>query len=89
MAQMRAAKERKRIENSEPLSIWIPPEVRRRVVIYDYDFGEVTHEIVCRRSNRIDSYEVMVDGNIQPGRMGWSAVCNLQRKAFVRVGDFD
>jgi len=89
MAQMRAAKERKRLESAEPVNTWVPPEVRRRVIVEDYDFGLVRHELVLYRSNRVDSYQVMADGQLLPGRKGWSAVCDILRRSFVRVGVFD
>ncbi len=90
MELMRKAKDLKRIEDSEPVIMpFIPPLLRRKIIIIDYDFGEVEHEINCYRSGRIDSYEISVDGEMLDKRMGWSAVCNLQRQAFVRVGRFD
>lgn len=86
MELMRKAKERKRLENNieAPLP-FIPPLLRRKIIIIDYDFGEARHEINCYRTGRIDSYEVMVDGKILTKNMGWSVVCSLLRKAFVRV----
>jgi hypothetical protein len=89
MELMRKAKERKRLEDTEAPFFFDPPLVRRRIIIEDYDFGVVRHEIVCYKSGRVDSYEICVDGKMQPKKMGWSAVCNLQRQAFVRVGRYE
>lgn len=90
MELMRKAKDRKRVESGHVVSLpFVPPLLRRKIIIIDYDFGEVQHEINCYRTGRIDSYEVSVDGKMLDKKMGWSAVCNLQRQAFVRVGRFD
>ena len=63
------------------------PKLRRRVVVEDYDFGEVVrHEILLYRSNRIDCYKVCVDGNLIANRLGWARGLEMIRKAFVRVG---
>lgn len=88
MELMRKAKERKRQENAETPFFFDPPMLRRKIIIIDYDFGEVRHEINCYRSKRIDSYEVHVDGKLHEN-MGWSKICNLQRQSFIRVGRFD
>lgn len=89
MELMRKAKERKREENAEPTFIFTPPLLRRKIILIDYDFGEVRHEINCYRTGRVDSYEISIDGDMQDKHMGWSKVCDLTRRAFVRVGRFD
>lgn len=72
-------------ESNYPYPIELP-ELRRKIVITDYDFGEpVTHEILLYRSNRRDCYEISVDGQALPGRLGWARVLEKIRKAFVRV----
>jgi hypothetical protein len=86
MELMRKAKERNRLERADPReSIFVPPLVRRRIIVEDYDFGHVRHDITMFRCGRIDSYQVAVDGKIQGKNMGWAAVCSLLRQAFVRV----
>lgn len=89
MEQMRAEKERQRLDGDPSPPVWVPPAVRRRVIVEDYDFGTVRHELVLYRAGRIDSYQLMADGRMVPGLKGWSAVCELLRKTFVRVGNFD
>lgn len=65
-----------------------PPEIRRRVILEDYDFDRVVrHEFVLHRSNRIDCYRVVIDGHELPQRLGWAKVMEMARKAFVRVRD--
>lgn len=86
MRRWRDAKERIRLESPAPQYPYEPPDIRRRVIVIDYDFGrEVRHEFVLLKSNRIDSYRVAVDGKLLKGRMGWAKVLELTRKAFVRV----
>ena len=89
MARARAAKESKRLAEPPPEYPPDSPLVRRRVVVEDYDAGEVVrHEFVLRRSGRIDCYKVEVDGQVLPGRYGWSRAVELVRKAFVRIVSF-
>ncbi len=82
----RQAKSAARFESPAPDYPVALPSLRRVITITDYDFGEVEHRIECRRSNRVDCYRITVDGQPIPGRHGWSAVLELARKAFVRVG---
>ena len=84
MAAMRAAKERKRMEGAAPDYPVELPEVRRRIIVEDYDFGCTRHELLLLRSGRIDCYRVLVDGR-EVGTMGWSRAVEMTRKAFVRV----
>lgn len=89
MARARAAKERLRLERAAPE---YPPElplVRRRVVVEDYDCGEmVRHEFMLHKSNRSDCYYVEVDGKMLIGRHGWAKILQMIRKALPRVGRF-
>ena len=65
------------------------PLIRRRVVVEDYDVGQVVrHEFTLARSSRVDCYEVSVDGQ-RLGRMGWARALVLIRKAFLRLSRFD
>lgn len=61
------------------------PNLRRVVTITDHDTGEpVTHVIELRKTRRVDTYAVAVDG--KPWRAaGWSAVLAMLRKAYPRV----
>ena len=85
MAAARAAKERLRLESLAPEYPPPMPELRRRIVITDYDFGEVTHTIELFRSGRIDCYRVVADGVEWKKRSGWSSVLEGIRKSFLRV----
>ena len=63
-ARMRASKERKRLEGSTPDYPPDLPELRRKIIIIDYDFGEKRYEMDLYRSNRRDCYKVVVDGRV-------------------------
>ncbi len=67
---------------------WQPPALRRLIEITDYDCGEVKHRIELRRSNRIDCYEVHVDGRLWKKRIGWSRALAGIRKALPRMSIF-
>jgi hypothetical protein len=86
MAAARAAKERIRLDSPAPDYPTELPYLRRRIVITDYDFGEVTHTVDLYRSGRIDCYRVVADGIEWKKRAGWSTVLEAIRKSFIRVG---
>lgn len=89
MVRVRAAKEAKRLAGPPPEYGLDLPEIRRRVIVENFDLGEmVRHDVVMRRSNRIDCYVLEVDGQPLPGRHGWSKTLEYVRKAFIRVGSF-
>ena len=86
MGRAKAERERRRLEGPAPDYPPELPELRRRVVVEDFDFGEaVRHEIRLYRSSRVDCYVVEVDGRRLPGQVGWARALELVRKAFVRV----
>lgn len=62
------------------------PELRRRIVITDFDFGERIHTLDPYRSNRVDCYRVHVDGKPWKARIGWSKILEGLRKILPRVG---
>lgn len=62
------------------------PELRRRIVITDYDFGERVHTLDLYRTNRVDCYKVHVDGKPWKARIGWSKILEGLRKSLPRVG---
>ena len=85
LAMMRAAKGRKREAGPAPDYPPQLPELRRRIVIIDYDFGEKVHTLDLYRTNRIDMYRVHVDGQPWKDRMGWSRILTGLRKSLPRV----
>ncbi len=83
---MREAKERKRIEGPAPDYPVILPELRRRIIVIDYDFGEVVHQIDLYKAGRVDCYRAVADGQLWHERIGWAKVLEGVRKSFIRVG---
>ena len=85
-ARARKTRLRNRLELPEidyPIEL---PELRRRIIVEDFDFGEtIRHEILLYRSNRIDCYRLVVDGQEISNKIGWARVLEILRKAFVRV----
>ena len=61
------------------------PDLRRRIVITDYDFGERVHTIDLYRTDRVDCYRVVADGRPWKDRMGWSKILAGLRKSLPRV----
>lgn len=61
------------------------PELRREVIVIDYDSGEpVTHTLRLYRTGRVDTYRIEADG--KPWRRaGWAACLAGLRKALPRV----
>jgi hypothetical protein len=82
---MREAKERRRMELPAPDYPPDLPELRRQIVVRDFDFGEVEYTFDLLRSNRIDCYRIRVDGKELPGVFGWSRALEVIRKGFLRV----
>lgn len=71
-----------RAEHREPVEI---PELRRKVIIIDYDHGKRVHTLKLYRSDRIDCYRVEADGKAWKRRAGWSTICEGMRKAMPRL----
>ena len=86
LAAMRAVRERNRLALSAPDYPPQLPELRRRIVITDYDFGERVHTLDLFRTTRIDCYRVHVDGQPWKARIGWSKIIEGLRKSLPRVG---
>ena len=61
------------------------PELRREVIVVDYDTGQpVTHTLHFYRTRRVDRYAVYADGN--PWKCcGWSTALAGLRKSYPRV----
>lgn len=85
LANMRKARERKRIEADPPDYPAILPELRREIVVIDHDFGTVVEHMQLFKTNRIDSYRAVVNGEVWRERIGWAKVLEGVRKSFMRV----
>lgn len=82
-----AARERERLNGVDPCSvIEDPPALRRVMEITDYDSGEpIHHRFELYRCDRLDCYNVVVDGELWKQRVGWSRVLEGLRKALPRI----
>jgi len=85
LAQMRKARAVKRESGDPPVRAPELPFLRRRIVISDFDFGEVIHTLDLYRTDRIDCYAVHVDGKPWKARIGWSRILSGLRKSLPRV----
>ncbi len=83
---MRAAKEQKRLAGPVPEYPVELPDLRRRIIVIDYDFGKVVHIVDLYRTDRRDCYRAVADGKLWRRRIGWSRVLAGVRKRFLRVG---
>lgn len=85
---MREGKSRARMERGAEFGViepWSPPDLRRRMIVEDYDTGAVKRTVIdMHATTRIDCYRVRIDGKEQPGRLGWSKILELLRLAMPR-----
>ena len=64
---------------------WDPPDLRRRLIVEDYDTGTVQRVVIdMHATTRIDSYRVVIDGKPHPQRIGWSRILDRVRLAMPR-----
>lgn len=85
-SRMRAAKDRLRMEADPPAYPVELPDLRRRIIVEDYDDGQpIRHEFCLYRSDRIDCYRVVVDGAEWKQKIGWSQILAGLRRALPRL----
>ena len=85
MAALRAAKERRRLEGPAPEYPAELPDLRRIVVVIDFDFGKVVEVMRLYKTSRVDCYRAVVNGRVWRERVGWTQVLNALRRSFLRV----
>lgn len=85
LAAMRAAKEALRMAGPRPDYPPALPDLRRRLIVIDYDFGERIHTLDMYRTDRADCYRVVADGVEWKSRIGWSRILAGLRKSMPRV----
>ena len=83
---IRRGRERARIEGPAPDYPPALPELRRQIIIRDFDFGEKIHTLDLYRTDRRDCYKVIADGVEWKERIGWSKILAGLRKSMPRVG---
>lgn len=86
LAAARADKERRRLEGAAPDYPVTLPDLRREVLVIDYDSGApVAHHWLLYRTGRVDQYRVVEQGRPWRGEHGWSRVLAQVRQRFPRV----
>lgn len=86
IARMKRGKDLARMARPAPDYPPELPDLRRRIIITDYDFGERVHTLDLYRTSRVDCYRVHVDGKPWKARIGWSKILEGLRKSLPRVG---
>lgn len=86
LAAMRASRAAATMTEQDRGSAPELPNLRRRIVIEDFDFGHRVHVLELYRTDRIDCYRAVADGVEWKRRIGWSNVLAGLRKSFIRVG---
>ncbi len=84
-AAMRASRDRTRMSKPAPDYPPVLPDLRRRIVIENFDFGHEIHVMDFYKTNRIDLFRVVVDGKLWKARIGFSNALAGLRKSMPRV----
>lgn len=82
---MREAKERKRLQSPIVEPAPMLPDLRKSIIITNYDFGLEIHRFELFKTGRIDQYRVEVDGNLWKTRIGLSGILAGLRKSMPPV----
>ena len=82
---MRKAKERIRLERPAPDYPVNLPELRKIIVIIDYDFGKKVNVMRLYKTGRIDQYRAEANGKPWKQRIGLSGVLAGIRKSMPPV----
>lgn len=81
----RRVKEEKRLESEAPDYPMELPELRKQILITNYDFEKEVHLFELFKSERIDQYKVLVDGKLWNNRIGLSGILAGIRKSMPPV----
>ena len=82
---MRQTKEEKRVGSSPPDYPVILPEVRKRIVVENFDFGYEKQIMELRKTKRVDCYNVFIEGKLWKKDIGFSRILEFLRKANPRL----
>lgn len=85
LAAMRRGREAARLDSPAPDYPAALPDLRRRIVIEDFDFGHRVHVLELHKTDRIDCYRVVADGVEWKRRVGWSKILAGLRKSMPRI----
>lgn len=86
LANIRRSRDAARMAEPAPDYPAVLPDLRRRIIIEDFDFGHRVHVLELHKTNRVDCYRVEVDGKPWKARIGWSRLLEGLRKSMPRVG---
>lgn len=86
LAHMRAGRDAARMADPVPVRASDLPDLRRRLIVEDFDFGRQVHVLEFYRTHRVDCYRVVVDGREWQRCIGWSRALAGLRKSLPRVG---
>jgi len=86
LSRMQAGKDAARMDRPAPDYPAALPELRRQIIIRDFDFGEKIHTLDLYQTDRVDCYRVFADGVEWKERIGWSKILAGLRKSMPRVG---
>lgn len=86
LANIRRSRDAARMAEPAPDYPVVLPDLRRRIIIEDFDFGHRVHVMELHKTDRIDCYRVTVDGKPWKARAGWSQILAGLRKSMPRVG---
>jgi len=85
-ANQRAVKERKRLEGVAPEYPAELPELRRMVIVIDFDFGRHVEVFRFWKTRRVDCYRMTrKDGKVIDESIGWARALEKIRKGYARV----
>ena len=85
LEKMRQGKEKKRLDSPSPDYPVILSEVRKRIVIENFDFGYEKQVMELYKTKRIDCYDVFIEGKLWKKNIGFSRILEFLRKANPRL----
>ena len=85
LAKMRQGKEEKRLNSLSPDHPVILPEVRKRIIVENFDFGYEKQVMELYKTNRVDCYNVFIEGKLWKKDIGFSRILEFLRKANPRL----
>lgn len=85
LARMRQAKDNKRLESPPPAYPIELPEIRKIITIETFDFGYEKQIMELHKTNRVDCYNVFIEGIMWKKNIGLSKIFEWLRKANPRV----
>ena len=88
-ATMRKAKERKRLESPAPDYPVELPELRKIIIVINFDFGKKVVNIMrLYKTGRIDQYRAEANGKPWKDKIGLSGILAGIRKSMPRVRQY-